>query len=543
MTDSERAADGEVVARWFLSPSERGNPSTGLDRLHGVSWSTGNEVRALVHGATYFGGLRSAADSLALGDVLYFTDWRGDPDEAVDATGMTISSLLAAAASRGAIVNGLVWRSHWDRLAFSAAQNRRLGAEIEAAGGCCLLDMRVRVGGSHHQKFVVIRHRDDHRTTDDVAFVGGIDLCHSRRDDREHAGDPQAQPMAAAYGNRPPWHDVQVAIRGPAVGAVEYVFRERWTDPQPLSRAPWRRVADRIRGEQVKARALPRQRVDPPVVGAHAVQILRTYPKRWHGYPFAPSGERSIARGYKKALRRARSLIYIEDQYLWSADVAESFAVALREHSQLRMIVVLPMGADEDGKISGPPNEIGRLDALQSLRSAGGDRVAVYGLESSTGVPIYVHAKVCVIDDVWASVGSDNFNRRSWSHDSELSCAVVDQDRDPREPIDPAGLGDGARIFARNLRLELAREHLGRDEDDNADLVDPVQFFDVMAAAADRLDAWHDSGSRGDKPSGQLRRRPEVTLGRGTRLFARPLYRLIYDPDGRPWRLRRAGGF
>ena len=535
--------DDHVTANWFLTAAERGNSATGLDRRNHASWSTGNDVRALIHGAAYFGALRSCAESVRAADVLYFTDWRGDPDEAVNDAGLTISSVLAGAASRGAIVNGLVWRSHWDKLAFSAAENRRLGAEIEAAGGCCLLDMRVRVGGSHHQKFVVIRHGDSRKAIDDVAFVGGIDLCHSRRDDRGHEGDPQTQPMAAAYGSRPPWHDVQVAIRGPAVGAVEYVFRERWTDPQPLSRAPWRRVADRIRGEQVKARPLPMQQPDPPIVGNHGVQLLRTYPSRRHGYPFAPSGERSIARAYQKALRRARALIYIEDQYLWSTEVVGAFAAALREQPQLRMIVVLPMSPDQDGRMSRPPNDIGRLDALASLRRAGGDRVAVYGLENRRGVPIYVHAKVCVIDDVWVSVGSDNLNRRSWSHDSELSCAVIDADQDPREPVDPGGLGDGARVFARDLRLELAREHLGRDEHDDADLVDPVQFFDAMAAAANRLDCWHHCGGRGERPSGQLRRRPEVTLTRGTRLFARPLYRLIYDPDGRPWRLRRAGRF
>ena len=371
LRDLVRAVDDEVAAQWFLTPAERGNPASGLDRRRGASWSSGNEVRPLIHGANYFDALRSAIENLSRGDVLYFTDWRGDPDEAVDGTGTTISSMLAGAAFRGAIVNGLVWRSHWDRLAFSAAQNRRLGAAIEAAGGCCLLDMRVRVGGSHHQKFVVIRHRDSKRSIDDVAFVGGIDLCHSRRDDRDHIGDPQSQPMAAAYGDRPPWHDVQVAIRGPAVGTVEYVFRERWTDPQPLSRAPWRRIADRIRGEQVKARPLPSQLADPARIGTHAVQVLRTYPSRRHGYPFAPAGERSVARAYEKALRRARSLIYIEDQYLWSADVVEAFAAALRDQPQLRMIAVLPMYADQDGKISGPPNEIGRIDALQSLRQAG----------------------------------------------------------------------------------------------------------------------------------------------------------------------------
>jgi phosphatidylserine/phosphatidylglycerophosphate/cardiolipin synthase-like enzyme len=293
----------------------------------------------------------------------------------------------------------------------------------------------------------------------------------------------------------------------------------------------------------VKARALPEQLADPPKVGTLAVQLLRTYPDRRHGYPFAPSGERSVARGYQKALERARSLVYVEDQYLWSAKVVEPFAAALRKHPHLRMIVVLPMCPDQDGRISGPPNEIGRIDALRSLRAAGGGRLAVYGLENSSGVPIYVHAKICVIDDVWVSVGSDNINRRSWTHDSELSCAIIDQERDPREPRDPAGLGDGARTFARNLRLELTAEHLGRADGDTGDLLDPVQFFDALAAAADRLDAWHEGGRQGARPAGQLRRRPEVALARHTRMFARPLYRTIYDPDGRAWRLRRTGGF
>jgi phosphatidylserine/phosphatidylglycerophosphate/cardiolipin synthase-like enzyme len=39
---------------------------------------------------------------------------------------------------------------------------------------------------------------------------------------------------------------------------------------------------------------------------------------------------------------------------------------------------------------------------------------------------VYVHAKACVVDDTWTCVGSDNLNLRSWTHDSELSCAVID---------------------------------------------------------------------------------------------------------------------
>ena len=87
------------------------------------------------------------------------------------------------------------------------------------------------------------------------------------------------------------------------------------------------------------------------------------------------------------------------------------------------------------------------------VREAGGDRVQVLDVENLQGLPVYVHSKLCVIDDVWAAVGSDNFNTRSWTHDSELTAAVLDSERDQRSPTDPGGLGDGARRFARELRL------------------------------------------------------------------------------------------
>jgi len=224
---------------WLLTPAERGNPATRLDDRHpgGAAWSRGNLVRPLIHGATYFAELRRAVEQMVRGDRMVFVDWRGDPDELLTPEpGSEVSRVLCQAAGRGVDIRGLIWRSHLDRLQFSQAENRHLGEELDKIRAQGLLDMRVRLGGSHHQKFVVLRHPG--RPELDVAFVGGIDLCHSRRDDADHAGDRQRQPMAAVYGPRPPWHDVQLAIRGPAVGDVETVFRERWEDPQPLSRNP-----------------------------------------------------------------------------------------------------------------------------------------------------------------------------------------------------------------------------------------------------------------------------------------------------------------
>jgi len=527
---------------WFLTGPERGNDSTTLDRRRPdqLAWSTGNSVETLVHGAAYFRRLVDAIGDLGAGDRLFFTDWRGDPDQRLsDDPDSEVGNVLAAAARRGAMVKGLLWRSHLDRLGFSATENRHLGQQVNEAGGEVLLDQRVRLGGSHHQKLIVIRHNS--RTERDVAFVGGIDLCHSRRDDADHNGDRQRQTMAPVYGERPPWHDAQVAIQGPAVGDLEHCFRERWNDRGPLSRDPLGMLHDLLRHTHRKAGTLPPMQADPSPCGTQAVQVLRTYARRRGGYPFAPQGERSIARGFRKAIARARRLIYIEDQYLWSTEVARTFAAALVASPSLHLIAVVPRFFDQASALTLRPNQVGREEALQVLMDAAGDRVAVFDLENLAGVPVYVHAKISVIDDVWASVGSDNFNRRSWSHDSEISCAVLDAERDDRAPIDPAGLGDGARRYARNLRLELWREHLGRADGDVQDLLDPGEAVARFRESALALDRWHLDGRRGKRPPGRLRPHSRVHLTRGTRFWAAPLYHSVYDPDARSAALRRAG--
>jgi phosphatidylserine/phosphatidylglycerophosphate/cardiolipin synthase-like enzyme len=524
-----------TLSDWFLTAAERHNPATSLG-----AWSAGNGARPLIHGATYFSELVRCVAGLAAGDLLLFTDWRGDPDQRLTSSpDSEVSTVLCEAARRGVVVRGLVWRSHLDKLAFSATENRHLGEEIEAAGGKCLLDMRVRFGGSHHQKFVVLRHAG--RSDLDVAFVGGIDLSHSRRDDADHRGDGQRQPMAQVYGPTPPWHDAMVALKGPVVADVETVFRERWNDPQPLSRSPLRRLSDAWRGEDEDAGPLPAQAPPPSPCGHAAVQLLRTYPKRLGGYAFAPDGERSIAHGYTKALQRARCLVYVEDQYLWSREVATAFAEALQDQPGLHVVAVLPHHPDQDGRFSMPPNLVGRDRALSVMREAGGNRVAVYGIENALDRPIYVHAKVCVVDDTWATIGSDNFNRRSWTHDSELTAAVLDEQRDEREPRDPGGQGDGARRYARELRIALMQEHLSSDASE--DLVDPLVAFDLMRSSADALQRWRDSGGTGLRPPGRLRPLVDPEMPDGRRRWATVAYHRIYDPDGRPRALRRRQEF
>lgn len=515
---------------WFLTKADRANDQTRIDDQHpgDRAWSEGNQVVPLIHGSAYFRALHDAIAAARAGDLVLFTDWQGDADEQLlGEPGTEVVEVLCRADERGVDVRGLVWRSHLDLTGFFASENRHLGEQLQKRGAEALLDMRVRTGGSHHQKFVVVRYRD--RPEDDVAFVGGMDLAHNRRDDAHHGGDPQPQTLSEEYGEHPPWHDVQVAIRGPAVHDVETVFRERWEDPTPLTRHPGRRLLDRLRRLDTSPDPLPEQWPAPPPAGRQPVQLLRTYPNLRHGrdYPFARGGERSVARGCSKAVGKAERIIYLEDQYFWGSAVGSRFAEALRASPELRVVVVIPLHPDVEGR-SRTAELLGRARSLRRVLEVAPDRVAAYGIENHAGTPVYVHAKVCVIDDVWTTVGSDNFNRRSWTHDSELSAVVLDED------------------YGLDLRLTLAAEHLDRLDDVAAgdlrevmaDCVDPRGMFDAYAASAARLQDWYDGGRTGDRPAGRLRPLPVPDAAEVDHRWAHWLLDNVHDPDGRPGPLR-----
>ena len=171
------------------------------------------------------------------------------------------------------------------------------------------------------------------------------------------------------------------------------------------------------------------------------------------------------------------------------------------------------------------------------LRAAGGPRFAVYGLENDAGTPIYVHAKVCLIDDTWGSVGSDNANRRSWTHGSELSCAVLGHRHRhrhgrPRGPFVGTVAAAPARGRAPRRRGLRAGPHRSRR---------CLRRLPGRGYATGLL--ARRGRSRAAPPPASFAPTPQPTLSRWTRAWATPMYRLLYDPDGRTARMRRQRRF
>ena len=394
-------------------------------------------------------------------------------------------------------MRGLLWRSHPEAMNFGEGENLSFSRVVNEAGGQVLLDQRVRRGGSHHQKLVVVRRADPPPTS------------------RSSAGSTSATAAVTTPGTSATRRPSTSTTRTTAIGRRGTTCSSSSTArPSMTSRAPSRNGGTTPPRSTRATRCAPHSIGSPgipttpgpladqraaPGDGPLAVQVLRTYPARRQPYPFAPHGERSIARAYLKAFARARRLSTSRTSTSGRSTPTRVLCESLAAHPDLHIVVVIPRYPDPDGAVAGEASRIGRERVLDALHDGGHERVAVYDLENDAGTPIYVHSKVCVIDDVWIAIGSDNLNRRSWTHDSELSCAVIDDRLTTASRPIPVGSAT-APGSSPATPASASRPSTSDAADDVADLVDPTSWFEALRAGADALDAWHRFGAGRGRP-------------------------------------------
>jgi phosphatidylserine/phosphatidylglycerophosphate/cardiolipin synthase-like enzyme len=273
----------------------------------------------------------------------------------------------------------------------------------------CELDARERPMHCHHEKLVIV--------DGEVAFVGGIDMT-SLAGDRYDSSD---HPVRGGLG----WHDVATRLRGPAVADVDGHFRSRWRE---------------VSGEDLGPAAEPR--IIPEGI---PIQVVRTVPEKV--YDFLPRGDFRILESYVRALREARTFIYLENQFLWSPEVVNILERKLVDppSAEFRIVAMLPRNPNNGGDDT--RGQIARLIAADAGR---GRFLAVTTRQRAGSVtgPVYVHAKVGIVDDRWLTIGSANLNEHSLFNDSEMNVVTC----------------DGA--LARQTRLRLWAEHLERTVDE-----------------------------------------------------------------------------
>jgi phosphatidylserine/phosphatidylglycerophosphate/cardiolipin synthase-like enzyme len=446
----------------------------------------GNSVRVLVDGSRAMPAIaqaiREARQSVTIAGwsiTPSFRLVRDDPDAALrgnpDATlhgdpggdqGVVLHDLLADTAER-IPVRVVLWAGAplplfrpWRRDVRTAVRELGHGSAIR-----CAIDRHERPLHSHHEKIVLV--------DEEIAFVGGIDITDFRGD----RFDAPAHPPREGVG----WHDVAIELRGPVVGDVAAYLRMRWA--------------------QVTHEWLPRP-VAPPPAGDITAQFVATIPERI--YSTVPRGSFRILEAYVRALRSAQHLIYLENQFLWAPEIVAILKDKLAQPpgDDFRMVVLLPARPN-----SGGDDTLGQLAVLAEADAGRGHFLACSLYSHGAGVshPVYIHAKVGIVDDAWLTVGSCNLNDHSLFNDTEANIVVCDAQ------------------LARDTRLALWAEHLEMDESalsGDAHLIVDRYWRPIAAEQEARRKA-------GQAPTHRLVRLPHVSK-RSERLLG-PLQGFVVD--------------
>lgn len=394
--------------------------------------------------------------------------WRTQP--------LSLKNVLAYAVGKGVEVKVLIWDNPE-----LVDNNKPKEAQdiLTQAGITCLLDDSAfavqHPSESLHQKISLVDGTH--------AFVGGVDPLieqkgeFDRWDTQKHLF---SSPLRRTHeGTSPhPWHDAHTLIEGPAAGDVELNFRQRWNDV--------------VHRKQLDAElVVPEHALASPVETSSVVQIARTIPRETYSFPPA-DGIQGIAQLYAKAFGNAQHFIYLENQYFWlhaftGLDIAFLGIDNPEMETNVRNIgEALRRGATVAIVLPDHPNagraftDAGLARLKQEAPEAAAEGrlqafcLATSGMEQGSMHyrPIYVHAKVAVIDDVWATVGSGNLNNRGMRNDAEMNVAVLNP------PL------------VRGLRLMLWAEHLA--------LFDESDLFDVARYLGRQQQAPEDS-ARGER--------------------------------------------
>ena len=283
------------------------------------------------------------------------------------------------------------------------------------------LDTEHPTGASHHQKIVVIDDR--------LAFCGGIDMTTGRWDTIDHEGhecrrgDDGEEPM--------PWHDMTLAIDGEAARSLGELARLRW------------KIAT---GNDLP---VPERETDiwPDTLEPDLTDALAGIALSSPDYGENPA-IRQIEKLWCRAIGAARHTIYIENQFLSSGRICQALKARLEEPEGPDIAIVLPISAET--WLESEAMDSRRALIVEDLRRTDpGGRLGVYYPVNREGQPIYVHAKLLVVDDEFVRVGSSNMASRSFACDTECDVAFEAEDQ------------PGLRDFLVSLRTGLLAEHLG----------------------------------------------------------------------------------
>jgi cardiolipin synthase len=182
------------------------------------------------------------------------------------------------------------------------------------------------------------------------------------------------------------WRETMVRVEGPVVTQMQFAFMDNWVK----SRGELLTGLDYFPVIEPRGLALTQVLKSSPSEGSSAVKLL-----------------------YIVSIVSAMRSIYISNAYfLPDKDTVRALEGAVRRGVDVRVAV--------PGEITDVPivREAGRLIYNQLLRR--GIRIFEY-------LPTMMHAKTMVVDGIWTTIGSSNFDDRSFRLNDEVNVNIYDE--------------------------------------------------------------------------------------------------------------------
>jgi cardiolipin synthase A/B len=220
-----------------------------------------------------------------------------------------------------------------------------------------------RINNRTHRKLLIVDGR--------IGFTGGVGIADNWLG---HAQDPEH------------WRDSHFRLEGPAVAHMQAAFMDNWMETR----------GEVLHGEEYFPQL--------DQVGSHPAQLFRSS---------ADDGSESVRLMYLISLASAERSVRLANSYF----VPDSLAVRTLVEAQRRgaKVEIIVPGRHIDQKLVRRASR-----ALWGpLLEAG---VAIYEYQ-----PTMYHVKVAIVDEIWTSVGSTNFDNRSFRLNDEANLNVFDR--------------------------------------------------------------------------------------------------------------------
>jgi cardiolipin synthase len=330
--------------------------------MRNVNYIADNDIQLLYCGTEFFPAMLAAIDA-AQYDIFFETYIFAD-----DETGAAVLDALIRAARRGVVVRMIT-----DWFGTGNSRIKLMNAALEGTG------VQHRVFNPWFRRGVTRTHRKICVVDRAIAFVGGINVNDDMFCDYDHS-----IPLSA-----PRW-DFAVQVRGPLVADIHKEAGAHWSRLGKLGL--FRRVS-LLKDERVIAKTVAAY---PVLAGFVVRDNIRN--------------RTTIQRAYLHALGRARKSVLLANPYFAPG---RKFRHALARAAQRGVDVTLVIGV----------GEIWLQDAVAhsfypKLLDAGVKVVEYHKTQ--------LHAKVAVIDDEWATVGSSNVDGLSLFLNQEANVVVKD---------------------------------------------------------------------------------------------------------------------